>query len=103
MNDKKELGIYIHIPFCKQKCYYCDFVSYVDTVERMNKYIEKLKEEIEKSRKAISVLGGNINKIDFFELPQSDIKRNLIIIEKEKSTPAKFPRKPGVPSKEPIS
>ena len=46
MNDKKELGIYIHIPFCKQKCYYCDFVSYVDTVERMNKYIEKLKEEI---------------------------------------------------------
>lgn len=46
MNDNKELGIYIHIPFCKQKCYYCDFVSYVDTVERMNKYIEKLKEEI---------------------------------------------------------
>lgn len=63
----------------------------------------EIKEEIEKSRKAISVLGGNINKIDFFELPQSDIKRNLIIIEKEKSTPAKFPRKPGVPSKEPIS
>ena len=62
----------------------------------------EIKEEIEKSKKAITLLGGNINKIDFFELPQSDIKRNLIIIEKEKSTPAKFPRKPGLPSKEPI-
>ena len=62
----------------------------------------EIKEEIEKSKKAITLLGGNINKIDFFELPQSDIKRNLIIIEKERSTPAKFPRKPGLPSKEPI-
>lgn len=63
----------------------------------------EIKEEIEKSKKAITLLGGNINKIDFFELPQSDIKRNLIIIEKERSTPAKFPRKPGLPAKEPIS
>ena len=31
----KELGIYIHIPFCKQKCYYCDFVSYANKKEKI--------------------------------------------------------------------
>ena len=35
---KKELGIYIHIPFCKQKCYYCDFVSFSDKIELQEKY-----------------------------------------------------------------
>ena len=33
---KKELGIYLHIPFCKQKCYYCDFVSYADKLLYMH-------------------------------------------------------------------
>lgn len=45
--NKKELGIYIHIPFCKQKCYYCDFVSYADACEEMPQYIETLIQEIE--------------------------------------------------------
>ena len=27
IKDKK-IGVYVHIPFCKQKCYYCDFISY---------------------------------------------------------------------------
>jgi len=43
----KELGIYIHIPFCKRKCDYCDFISYCDKNNIIDKYIKKLKEEIE--------------------------------------------------------
>ena len=44
--EKKELGIYIHIPFCKQKCNYCDFVSYTNKCEKIEEYIKCLKEEI---------------------------------------------------------
>ena len=61
-----------------------------------------ISEEIQNSKKAINVLGGNIRNIDEFCLPNSDIKRNIIIIEKKTKTPSKFPRKPGVPSKEPL-
>ena len=60
------------------------------------------KEEIENSRKAISILGGKIEKIEELELPNSDIKRTIIVIKKKKNTPAKYPRKAGTPSKMPI-
>lgn len=47
----KELGIYIHIPFCKKKCNYCDFISYSNKDGIILKYIESLKKEIERSIK----------------------------------------------------
>lgn len=59
-------------------------------------------QEINDAKKAIEVLGGVIEKIDEFNLPQSDIGRTVITIRKEKVTPNKYPRKPGTPSKEPI-
>ncbi len=62
----------------------------------------EIEEELENSKNAIKLLGGKIIKIDSFELPQDNIKRNIIIIEKEKNTPNKYPRKPGTPSKEPL-
>ena len=43
----KELGIYIHIPFCKQKCYYCDFVSFSNKEGYIEKYVETVKREID--------------------------------------------------------
>lgn len=43
----KKLGIYIHIPFCKQKCSYCDFISFAGKEECIQEYIESLKKEIE--------------------------------------------------------
>ena len=61
-----------------------------------------VKEEIKDSEKAINVLGGKIDKVDYFELPNSDISRNVIIIDKIKNTPSKYPRKAGMPSKEPL-
>lgn len=45
--DKKELGIYIHIPFCKQKCYYCDFTSFAGCEHLQGRYVECLKKELQ--------------------------------------------------------
>lgn len=45
--ENREVGIYIHIPFCKQKCYYCDFISFSNKNDFIEKYIEAMKFEIE--------------------------------------------------------
>ena len=44
--ENRELGIYIHIPFCQHKCDYCDFVSFSNKKEWIEKYIEAVKKEI---------------------------------------------------------
>ena len=44
--ENRELGIYIHIPFCKQKCYYCDFVSFSNKQNFVENYVEAAKTEI---------------------------------------------------------
>ena len=44
---KEELGIYIHIPFCMQKCLYCDFVSYINKSECVKEYINCMIKEIQ--------------------------------------------------------
>ena len=59
--------------------------------------------EMEAAKKAISVLGGSLKQQVEFTLPDTDIYRNLVVIEKIKETPKKYPRKAGLPSKEPLS
>ena len=59
-------------------------------------------EELKEAEYAIKELGGKIEKIEKFNLPSSDIERNIIIIKKEKTTPKMFPRKAGTPSKNPL-
>lgn len=59
-------------------------------------------EEIKNAQNAIKTLGGQVNKIEEFCLPDSDINRTIIIIEKKCSTKKCYPRKAGIPSKEPI-
>lgn len=44
--EEKEIGLYIHMPFCKQKCLYCDFVSYANKYGEVDRYIKCLKKEI---------------------------------------------------------
>ena len=44
--ENKELGIYIHIPFCMQKCYYCDFVSFSNKQDLVESYMKAVKTEI---------------------------------------------------------
>ena len=43
----KEVGIYVHIPFCKRKCDYCDFISYSNKDSKIEEYVESVKKEIE--------------------------------------------------------
>lgn len=61
-----------------------------------------IKEEIESSKFAIKELGGKIEKVEEFYLPDSDMKRNIVIIKKMKETNKKYPRKAGIPAKEPL-
>lgn len=47
---KKDLGLYLHIPFCVRKCAYCDFLSWRGTEEEQQRYVEGLLKEIESYR-----------------------------------------------------
>lgn len=53
----KEVGIYVHIPFCKHKCYYCDFISFADKNSLIEEYIKWLKYEIKEV--------GQGNRLDY--------------------------------------
>ena len=59
-------------------------------------------EELTEAKKAINILGGEIEKVDKFLLPNSDIERNIVIIKKIKNTSSKYPRKPATATKQPI-
>ena len=63
---------------------------------------EKASEELTEAKKAISVLGGKLEKEVAFQLCRTDMERDLIVIKKVKNTPKKYPRKAGTPTKEPI-
>lgn len=78
------------LPFVKKGGY---FISYKS---------EKIAEEMEEAENAISILGGEVKGQIEFMLPDSDIYRNLFVIIKKKDTPKKYPRKAGLPSKEPL-
>lgn len=62
----------------------------------------EIEEELKEAKKAIEILGGEIGKIDEITLPNTDIKRKIVVIKKVKNTPSKYPRKAGTPAKEPI-
>ncbi len=59
-------------------------------------------EEILLSGKAIGKLGGSLQKPIYFYLPDTDIERSFLIINKNSATPKVYPRKPGTPGKEPL-
>ena len=61
-----------------------------------------IKEEAANSKKAVKILGGSIEDIISFEIPDTDMARTILKIHKTKATPKRFPRKAGLPSKEPI-
>ncbi|MFS0821096.1 16S rRNA (guanine(527)-N(7))-methyltransferase RsmG [Bacillus sp. 1P02SD] len=59
-------------------------------------------EELEEGKKALTTLGGNLEEVHHFLLPIENSDRNIVIIEKKKPTPKKYPRKPGTPNRSPI-
>lgn len=62
----------------------------------------KVDEEIQSAKKALQILGGEVDNIEKFYLGQTDISRSLLLIRKSDHTPARYPRKSGLPAKEPI-
>ncbi|MGN0342265.1 MAG: 16S rRNA (guanine(527)-N(7))-methyltransferase RsmG [Roseburia sp.] len=62
----------------------------------------EVEEEVNQAKKAIFLLGGKIKDVVKFDLPDSDIHRSFVLIDKEKGTPKAYPRKAGTPSKSPL-
>ena len=90
---KPELGIYIHIPFCIKKCYYCDFISFSDKFDIQNKYIEKIKEEIQAQKHIMEkydithVILGKKTKLNMFLSRDDNYKQlysddNFVVYER---------------------
>ncbi len=63
----------------------------------------KIDEELNGGKQAIKILGGNLERVEKFNLPGSDAERSFVIINKVKTTAGKYPRKAGLPGKEPLS
>lgn len=78
------------MPFVKKNGY---FISYKSV---------KVEEEIKEAKRAVTLLGGSIVDNISFLLPNTEVERNLIVIQKNKNTSLKYPRKAGLPSKEPL-
>lgn len=78
------------IPFVKKNGYFVSFKS------------DKLSDELSVAGNAIGILGGEIDETITFVLPNSDFNRNLLMIHKVRNTSTKYPRKAGLPSKEPL-
>ena len=69
MITKNKIGIYVHIPFCKKKCDYCDFISYCGKDDLIEKYVDSVKKEIDhvKIKSEITTIyigGGTPSYID---------------------------------------
>ena len=100
----KKVALYIHIPFCKQKCLYCDFPSYSHKEELMEEYVEALSKELLENTKEYKIeslfIGGGtpsylsnenlkflldtINKLDFVENAEKTMECNPGTVNKEK-------------------
>ena len=63
----------------------------------------EIDEEVEQAKKAVHVLGGKLENVIKFQLPGTEIGRSFVVIKKVQNTAKKYPRKAGLPSKEPIS
>lgn len=59
-------------------------------------------EEVKTASKAVNILGGKIRKIESYVIPDTDICRKFVVIDKLRNTSAKYPRKVGLPTKEPL-
>lgn len=116
IEDVKEIGLYVHIPFCKRKCYYCDFMSFAGKENLEQRYIQCLKGEIEHYSKenlimnkhdleakfiikTIYIGGGTPSLLDeiYIEKIMKTIKSNFIIKENPEIT---IEVNPGTTTKE---
>lgn len=62
----------------------------------------EIEEELQAGKRGIFLLGGEVTEVYHFTLPESDLKRSFVMIDKRKRTPKAYPRKAGTPSKSPL-
>lgn len=79
------------LPLVKQSGY---FISYKSA---------EIQEELQQSQKAVNILGGKIRNVEALSIPDTEILRQFVVIEKTKHTPKAYPRKAGIASKNPLS
>lgn len=88
---KKDIGLYIHIPFCRSKCYYCDFISFANKEQVVEDYIQAVIKEIENANlskyniNTVYIGGGTpslINSIYIGKILEA-IKRNTSLDDTE--------------------
>lgn len=63
---------------------------------------QQAQNELDQAQNALQVLGGQVTKLQQWQLPEQAGVRELILIQKIHKTPAKYPRKPGTPTKQPL-
>ena len=103
METMKKIGVYIHIPFCKQKCYYCDFISFPNIERMQEKYVQALLKEIENFIKenqelkieTIYIGGGTPSYID-----SKYIEKILSLFNKKNLIESTIEVNPGTVNKE---
>ena len=107
---KDDIGIYIHIPFCKSKCYYCDFTSFVNREDIIEKYVNSLCNEILQKAELLSNLniktiyigGGTPSFIDEKYIKQILDTLYLFVCDKSKIEEITIEVNPGTCTKEKI-
>ena len=103
METMKKIGVYIHIPFCKQKCYYCDFISFPNIEKMQEKYVRALLKEIQNFIKenqelkieTIYIGGGTPSYID-----SKYIEKILSLFNKKNLIESTIEVNPGTVNKE---
>lgn len=78
------------IPYVKEGGYFVPYKS------------GNIDEELKKAGHAIGMLGGKVESVEEFQIPGTNIERTFVKIKKRKATPKRFPRKAGMPSKDPL-
>jgi len=63
----------------------------------------KVKAEVRAAQQAIGALGGRVVEVRRVDVPGLDEARYLVVVEKTTRTPARYPRRPGIPSRRPVS
>ena len=101
LREKYDLCVSRAVANLSSLCEYC-----LPFVRRQGLFIAyksgNVSREIAEAENAIRLLGGKWKAQVDFALPDSDIGRSLLVIEKESATPAKYPRKAGLPGREPL-
>lgn len=78
------------LPYVKKEGYFIPYKS------------GRIEEELTSAKKALTLLGAEIETVSNFTLPDTDMERSLIVIHKTSITPSKYPRSAGKPAKEPL-